>query len=218
MVNHSRLYVWKRRLRQIQLCVLPVPFIINTRLRQIRYLTVSLFLVGCVPSLTWIPDPSPIPSCEPDRLLQWTDFTPRVPQDQRGAETAIRFLHHPLQHRLSIAFDFDHSWVKPDLIDPKNVTLWRMSEHLLAHEQLHFLISCLVVRQANLSMTEHDDLWKMLELSKSVAQRLNLQYDSDTNHGLNLDAQQSWEAEVISQFQELGSHPFSPRDSQIGEK
>ncbi len=200
MVNHTRLYVWK------------------PRLRQIRYLTVSLFLAGCVPSLTWIPDPSPISSCEPDRLVQWTDFTPRVPQDQRGAETAIRFLHHPLQHRLSMAFDFDHSWVKPDLIDPKNVTLWRISEHLLAHEQLHFLISCLVVRQANFAMTEHDDLWKMLELTKSVAQRLNLQYDSDTQHGLNLDAQQSWEAEVMSQFEELGTHPFSPRVSQPGEK
>ncbi len=214
MVNHSRLYVWKRRLRQIHLCVLRVPFIINTTLRQIRYLTVSLFLVGCAPTLTWIPDPSPIPSCQPDRLLQWADFTPRVPQDQRGAETAIRFLHHPLQHRLSIAFDFDHSWVKPDLIDPKNVSLWRMSDQLLAHEQLHFLISCLVVRQANLSLTEQDDLWKMLELTKLVAQRLNFQYDSDTNHGLNLDAQQSWEAEVMSQFQELGTQPFSPHFSQ----
>ena len=205
-------------MRQIHLCVLRVPFIINTTLRQIRHITVSLFLVGCAPTFTWISDPSPIPSCQPDRLLQWVDFTPRVPQDQRGAETAIRFLHHPLQHRLSIAFDFDHSWVKPDLIDPKNVTLWRMSEHLLAHEQLHFLISCLVVRQANLSMTEHDDLLKMLELTKSVAQRLNLQYDSDTQHGLNLDAQQSWEAEVMGQFEELGNHPSFPSGSQTGGK
>jgi len=189
-------------------------------MRRLRILHVALcmLLVGCAPTLTWIPDPSPIPSCQPDRLLQWTDYSPRIPQDQRGAETAIRFLHHPLQHRLSIAFDFDHSWVKPDLIDPQNVTLWQMSEHLLAHEQLHFFISCLVVRQANLSMTEHDDLGKMLELTKLVAQRLNLQYDTDTKHGLNLDAQESWESEVMSQFQELGTQPFSPPVSQAGGK
>ena len=162
-------------------------------------------MLGCAPTLTWVPDSSPIPSCKPNRLLQWSDFSPRVPIDQKGAETAIRFYHHPPQHRLSIAFDPEHSWVKPDLIDPQNVTLWRMSEHLLAHEQLHFLISCLTVRQANRSMTEHDDLWKMLELTKSVAQRLNLQYDADTNHGLDLDAQESWESEVMSQFQELGT-------------
>ena len=173
------------------------------------YLAMCVFLVACAPTLKWIPDPSPIPSCQPDRLLQWRDFVPRVPQDQRGAETAIRFLSHPAQHRLSMALDHEHSWVKPDLIDPQNVMLWRMSEHLLAHEQLHFLISCLVVRQANMTMTSQDNLGQMLVLTKSVAQRLNLQYDSDTNHGLHLDVQRSWEAEVMSQMQELSQHPPS---------
>ena len=166
------------------------------------------FFVGCAPTLRWVPDPLPIPSCQPDRLLQWSDFLPRVPQDERGAETAVRFLHHPSQHRLSMAFDYEHSWVKPDLIEPENAILWRISERLLAHEQLHFLISCLVVRQANLSITKQDDLLKMLELTKLVAQRLNLQYDTDTNHGLNMDAQESWEREVMRQFQDLGTHPF----------
>jgi hypothetical protein len=173
---------------------------------RISYLAITLFLASCAPTLRWIPDPSPIPSCQPDRLLQWSDFVPRVPNDQRGAETAIRFLHHPSQHRLAIAFDREHSWVKPDLIDPQHATLWRMSEHLLAHEQLHFLISCLTVRQANSSITKEDDLWKMLQLTKLVAQRLNLQYDADTKHGLNLDAQQSWEEEVMKQLKELSPH------------
>jgi len=180
------------------------------RFLQISHLVLCVFLSGCAPTLTWVHDPSPIPSCWPDRLLQWSDFIPRVPQDQRGAETAIRFLHHPSQHRLSIAFDYEHSWVKPDLIDPENVQLWRTSEHLLTHEQLHFLISCLVVRQANFSITKQDNLLKMLELTKLVAQRLNLQFDTDTNHGVNLDVQQSWEREVMRQFKELGTHSFPP--------
>ncbi len=128
-----------------------------------------------------------------------------MPKDHRGAETAIRFFNHPSEHRLLIAFDFEHSWVKPDLIDPQNGTLWQMSQNLLTHERLHFLISCLLIRQANLAMTPKDDLWQMLELTKLVAQRLNLQYDTDTNHGLNPDAQRSWETEVMSQFQEIGS-------------
>jgi hypothetical protein len=179
---------------------------------RIGPLAFFMFFLGCAHTLTWVHDPSTIPSCQPDRLPQWSDFLPRVPQDQRGAETAIRFLHHPSQHRLSIAFDYEHSWVKPNLIDPENARLWRMSEQLLAHEQLHFLISCLVVRQANLSITKGDDLLKMLELTKLVAQRLNLQYDNETKHGLNHDAQQSWETEVMRQFQELGSPSF-PRGS-----
>jgi len=187
------------------------------RFLQVPHLALCVLLVGCAPTLTWVPDPSSIPSCQPDRLLQWNDFLPRVPQDQRGAETAIRFLHHPSQHRLSIAFDYTHSWVRSNLIDPENVQLWRTSEHLLAHEQLHFFISCLAVRQANLALTEQDNLLNMLELTKSVAQRLNLQYDADTNHGLNLDAQQSWEREVMRQFKELGTHPF-PLTSLEGKK
>jgi hypothetical protein len=174
---------------------------------QISHVALCILLVGCAPTLTWIPDPLPIPSCQPDRLLNWNDFRPRVPKDQRGAETAIRFLHHPAQHRLSIAFDFEHSWVRPNLIDPQNVQLWRTSEQLLAHEQIHFLISCLVVRQANLALTEQDNLFSMLELTKLVAQRLNLQYDTDTNHGLNFESQQTWEREVMRQFKELGDHP-----------
>ncbi len=172
----------------------------------ILHVVLYILLVGCAPTLTWIPDPFPIPSCQPDRLLNWNDFHPRVPQDRRGAETAVRFLHHPSQHRLSIAFDYEHSWVRSNLIDPQNVQLWRTSEHLLVHEQLHFFISCIVVRQANLVLTKQDNLLNMLKLTKSVAQRLNLQYDTDTNHGLNFEAQESWEREVMRQFKELGEH------------
>ncbi|MEX2490660.1 MAG: hypothetical protein WD425_02750 [Nitrospirales bacterium] len=53
----------------------------------------------------------------------------------------------------------------------------------------------------------------MLKLSKLIAQRLNLlsfQSDSETKHGLNLDGRELWEAEVMSQFQELSTQPFPP--------
>jgi hypothetical protein len=129
---------------------------------------------------------------------------PRVSKDQRGAETAIRFLVHPSERMLRMAFDREHSWVKPDLAEPENPIFKRLSEQLLAHEQVHFLISCLVVRQANMSLTEQDDLFEILELTKLIAQRLNLQYDAATNHGLNWDAQQVWETEVMRQFQKFG--------------
>ena len=170
---------------------------------RIALVALFVFIMGCAPTLTWVPDPSPVPSCQPDRLLRWSDYTPRVPKDQRGAETSVRFLFHQSEHRLSIAFDREHSWVKPALVDPGNPQLLEMSEQLLEHEQVHFLISCLVIRQANLSLTKQDDLFKMLELTKLVAQRLNLQYDTDTNHGLSREAQQSWQKEVMRQFQEL---------------
>ncbi len=92
-----------------------------------------------------------------------------------------------------------------------------MSKYLLAHEQLHFIISCLVVRQANLSMTDQDDLLQTLQLTQRIAQRLKLQYDTDTNHGEKLDAQQAWESEVMKQRQKLGLDHFPPPSFKEGE-
>ncbi len=163
-------------------------------------------LVGCTPSLYWVPDPLPHPSCYPNRLPQWSDFKPQKPQDdRRGAVTGIHFELHKTKRQMTMAFDFQRSWVREDLVNPQNVVQWRMSEQLLAHEQVHFLIYCLVARQANLTLKPQDNIEKVFELTKSVAQRLNLQYDHDTNHGINLQAQESWEREVMRQFQELGS-------------
>jgi hypothetical protein len=158
---------------------------------------------GCAPTLYWVHESSSLTSCQPDRLLQWTDFKLRVPEDKRGAETAIRFFLHPSERRLGIAFDHEHSWVKPELVAPIDPIVKRISEELLAHEQVHFLISCLMVRKANLSLTEHDDLLEILHLTNLEAQRLNLQYDAATNHGLNGDVQQIWEAEVMRQLKKF---------------
>lgn len=168
------------------------------------------WMAGCTPTLSWVPESSSLPSCQPDRLPQWNDFMPRVPQDIRGAETAIRFLSHPSERRLSMAFDHKHSWVKPELVAPEDPLLKRISKQLLAHEQGHFLISCLMVRQANLSLTGKEDLENMLKLTKLTAQRLNLQYDAATHHGLNGDVQQLWEREIMRQFQNLGVHSEVP--------
>lgn len=158
---------------------------------------------GCTPRLYWIHESFPFPSCQPDRLPQWSDFVPRPSEDKRGAETAIRFHVLPSERKLRIVFDHEHSWVKPDLVKPEHQTLRQMSEQLLAHEQVHFLISCLVVRQANLSLTEKDDLLQLLNLTKLVAQHLNLQYDAATDHGLNLEVQKLWEDEVMRQFKKV---------------
>lgn len=164
---------------------------------------VGVLVGGCATDLRWVPDPSPLPACEPDRLLEWSDFTPKVPTDHRGAETAIRFYADHPNRQIMMVLDSQHSWVKPELIEPKNSRLWRASEQLLAHERVHFVISCLLVRQANVSLKDQDDLDKILALTKLVAQRLNSQYDSDTNHGLNFDEQLEWERDVMEQFTDI---------------
>ncbi|MGB0911638.1 MAG: hypothetical protein ACPGYT_14860, partial [Nitrospirales bacterium] len=82
-------------------------------------------------------------------------------------------------------------------------TEWIASKKLLAHEQVHYLISCLLVRQANRSLQTEEDPLKMLELVKSVAQRINIQYDRDTKHGTDEQAQTAWEVDVQQQFEDV---------------
>ena len=160
---------------------------------------------ACAPTIRWVQDPHDSPSCLPDRLLQWSDFSPRQGKDNHAAETGVRFTLDQKMQTLQVVFDPEHSWVRPDLADPQNSADWRMSEQLLAHEQIHFLISCLVVRQANQSLSAEDDPLKMLSLARSVAQRLNVQYDKDTQHGSRVSQQASWEKEVMKQFEALDS-------------
>ena len=168
---------------------------------------VCLFFLtnSCTPIIRWIQDPLDSPSCLPDRLLRWSDFSLKQGKTNRAAETAVRFTLNQKTQTLQVVFDLEHSWVRPDLANPQNPVAWRISEQLLAHEQIHYLISCFVVRQANQSFSPDDDPVQMLSLARSVAQRLNIQYDRDTQHGSLLGQQHSWEKEFMRQFEELAS-------------
>ncbi|GJL53874.1 MAG: hypothetical protein NPIRA02_10060 [Nitrospirales bacterium] len=56
-------------------------------------------------------------------------------------------------------------------------------------------------------MQPDEDPQKMLELVKSVAQRINVQYDQDTKHGTDDQAQMNWETHVQEQFEDVTSQP-----------
>jgi hypothetical protein len=77
----------------------------------------------------------------------------------------------------------------------------RSSEQLLRHEQLHYTISCMLAREANLSLINGGDPKAMLILLNAVATRMNVQYDAETNHGLNRQKQQEWEEAVQNSLQ-----------------
>ena len=162
-------------------------------------------LAGCSPSLQWIAEPAfGPPTCVPDRLPTWDDFSKQDPPSATpAAQTAIRFLLNDSPPYLLAKFDPEYSWVKSKSANPSNPSEWIASERLLAHEQVHFLISCLLVRQGNHALQSGEDPQKMLELVKSVAQRINVQYDQDTKHGTDNEAQMNWEIDVQQQFEEV---------------
>lgn len=154
----------------------------------------SLLLGGCSSAMRWAQDPPNVPSCVPDRLLTWEDFRPKAEAGRRAAETAVRFhleAHSP--PRILAVFDPKLSWVRADFAYTLNPLKIRSSEQLLRHEQLHYTISCMLAREANLSLMNGGDPKAMLILLNAVATRMNVQYDAESNHGLNRQKQQEWE-------------------------
>jgi hypothetical protein len=110
---------------------------------------------------------------------------------------------------LQARFDSDQSWVQPHIVEAWHPYKQSNVQRLLRHEQLHFAISCLLVRQANLSMKPGDDPHQMLQLVRATAKRLNQLYDKDTNHGTILDKQEQWEQDVEQQLEEVTRLPSS---------
>jgi hypothetical protein len=157
----------------------------------------SVLLGGCSSAMRWTQDPFDVPSCVPDRLLTWEDFRPKAEIGRRAAETAVRFhleAHSP--PRILALFDPKLSWVRADFAYTMNPLKIRASEQLLRHEQLHYTISCMLAREANLSLLNGGDPKAMLILLNAVATRMNVQYDAETNHGLNHQKQQEWEEAI----------------------
>ena len=154
-------------------------------------------LQGCAPAVTWVRDEPGVVSCDPDRLLQWQDFTPKVQRERRAAETAVRFhLADRERPRIVAQFDPTLSWVRADFLEDWNPFTRRYSQQLLRHEQLHFSISCLLAREANVALLTGGDPQAMLLLLNAVATRLNIQYDIETSHGLNRQKQTEWERAI----------------------
>ncbi len=180
----------------------------RTTLQILSWLTLFLLLgtTGCISHIQWAHEAEAIPpsSCVPDHPPTWNDFSRQDRSSPNTAQTAVRFriaqLYPP---RLEARFDPEQSWVIPEAIDSWDPYVWETSQMLLRHEQLHFAISCLLVRQANVVLQNGGNLQAMLELVRATAQRLNRQYDKDTRHGVDLSRQADWEQDVEQQLQEV---------------
>src|SRR5687768_6980868 len=99
-------------------------------------LTALVLLSACAQTVTWVRDDPDVPSCHPDRLLEWQDFTPKVHRERRAAETAVRFhLADRDRPRIVAQFDSTLSWVRADFLEDWNPFTKRYSQQLLRHEQ-----------------------------------------------------------------------------------
>jgi len=169
----------------------------------IIFLSLALSIFGCSRSLHWVHESEEIPSCIPDRLPTWDDYPRQDGQAKESAITAVIFNPKHSPPKIEMRFDIQRSWVKASIVDPWNPEAVNVSKRMLLHEQLHYMISCLETRRANQTLQNGGDSLKMAQKVKDKAKRFNLQYDKDTNHGLNNEAQLDWERKIQQQLRKL---------------
>ena len=150
-----------------------------------------------------------------DRKLTWDDFRAR-PQARSAAvaltASGITFGYSiqkrnnnivDFEARISTHFYPDKSWVVQD----------HANEHILRHEQLHFDITELHVRKLREAVSKlkaSNTVTKQLDelhvLVNKQLREVQSNYDEQSNHSINVEAQKQWEAFVEDELQKLAEY------------
>ena len=146
-----------------------------------------------------------------DRPLQWEDF--RGPADYKlhfdaTTTTGIQYSwslrtkgnDSEFFYEVFTGFDPENSWVKEG----------KRSEHLLAHEQLHFDITEWHARKLRKELSSYqvspnakrelDQMYKRVNRERIKIQK---RYDLETRHSQDTLAQQKWQALVKNELEKL---------------
>lgn len=141
------------------------------------------------------------------RELTWQDFRGPVPANEPtiGARSSVMLVMEPpnaeegSQYRVMAYFQPDSSFVR------------QKNDKLLRHEQTHFKIAYI---EAIACMQELPDFEGEVTKKKAnaiynrhvdIADEINNQFDAETNHGLNLEAEKQWEDRISLKLHTLES-------------
>ena len=142
-------------------------------------------------------------------VLSWEDFKGVPDQNSIHHATANTGMGYSWSYNTSFGkldltyevkshFYPNVSWVKMDKADAA----------LLAHEQLHFDISELHARMLRKTMASYvirrnirKDLKTIYENAEAKRRAMQTAYDTETNHSIDIIAQQQWELKVKAQLE-----------------
>ena len=148
--------------------------------------------------------------------LRWKDFK-RKPDStllatKWGAATSSwveeRYAVTP-QHEIRFII---RAWFNPDLSWTREIT--KSSSYALAHEQYHFNMAELYARKmkkvlGSLELTKADYRREIAELLKNFHDQYRLQqirYDTETDHGRNMQLQYNWIGSIDDEMKALSSY------------
>jgi len=145
------------------------------------------------------------------RKLDWSDFQAKAPasayeaalsQCGIGYATTTAPKDKMLNVKVSAKFYLGESWSRDS----------ERNSRLLQHEQTHFDLCELYARKLrqNIAINRYTgaDIQKMDKAYAALTAELNkveLQYDEETTHGLNTEKQDEWNARIVKQLEALNS-------------
>lgn len=149
-----------------------------------------------------------------DKNLSWSDFAGEPnssSQYHASTQSGVQYGSSwsgsggevTLAFQVFAYFDPNRSWVKP----------WKGTDRLLEHEQLHFDISELHARKLKQALStfnftkRHEREVKVL-FQENTDQRnaMQAQYDLETDHMVNREAQIKWEQYIHEELEKLAEY------------
>jgi hypothetical protein len=141
-----------------------------------------------------------------DEVLDWHDFRALPDRLHGGAMTAsglyynFRCIDGQAEWVVRAVFFPNKSFVNPEVRHP----------YMLAHEQLHFDITELFARRlrrqlaaASISCDDRDEVDYLCERAVEEWRIYQEQYDEETQHSLNRDAQVFWNRQIANELKAL---------------
>ena len=143
--------------------------------------------------------------------LKWSDFRGTPDKNSRFKAittstlrmTPITYTEEEIQYEMLAVFQKRSSWTKSD------------AEELLAHEQLHFDISELVMRRMRekfkaISYTDSEQVNKEIKKLFAEAEKerrdINDAYDEETEHGVNKQEQLNWQKMIQDELEDMEAY------------
>lgn len=171
-----------------------------------RFILISLLGIALLtgfrsdPSTLRFDDKVTVIHWESSAFLSWDDFQGRPNYKSHVSAltaSAIEYSYeckgHTITYDVNAIFIPEESWVQSDA----------KTEYILAHEHLHFNITEVFARKLRKALKEEvkscRDTYKIDRIARNVIKEwkaVQEQYDRDTHHSINEEAQASWEKKV----------------------
>jgi hypothetical protein len=148
-----------------------------------------------------------------DRKLTWSDFkgVPSGPVEyvaSTNSGVSFSYSYTIIEGRQEVNYSIrsnfypDLSWYRPE----------KVTDYILAHEQMHFDISELFARKLRMALAElpRDGTFKersevIYNENEADRREMQTQYDSDSDHSNNKEEEYRWRAYIVERLAAYGS-------------